>query len=127
MLEVLIVTVLLSARPTLRAATPAAATAEYPVQIKVEDSQTVLLATGSLLQPYQQLVAVLGGKKVRLLSEFSVGGLLVPGTYQAKGPSPQKAKSDSVYDLRQSYELLLPDGKTRRFALVGISTTAPNP
>jgi hypothetical protein len=91
------------------AASPAADS--YPVAVHVsasenpESGRTVLDVT-------------LDGKKYELTSLFKQDGLLIPGDYKAKLFASDTKKS---YEVNQLYELLLPDGKTAKYAVSGVS------
>jgi hypothetical protein len=67
-------------------------------------------------RPLQDLDVIIDGKKYELASELSVGQLLVLGDYKAK---LVKDEHRSTYDSYQVYEFLFPDGKTRKFDVVG--------
>jgi hypothetical protein len=67
-----------------------------------------------------RLTVTIDGKKY-LLDGLDFGSpLLVPGDYKAK-TIPLKVKDAHTYDAYATYELLFPDGKTRRFGLAGIT------
>ena len=51
-----------------------------------------------------------------MASELSLGQLLVLGDYKAK---LVKDEHRTTYDSYQVYEFLFPDGKTRKFQVVG--------
>lgn len=63
-----------------------------------------------------RLTATIDGKKIEL---SSVGpALVVPGDYKAK---LIRDDHKHAYDFYQVYEFLFPDGKTRKYYLVGIT------
>jgi hypothetical protein len=66
----------------------------------------------------QDLDVVIDGKKYELLSELGLNQLLALGDYKAK-----LVRDDhrNTYDSYQVYEFLFPDGKTRKFDVVGQS------
>ncbi len=66
-----------------------------------------------------RLKVTLDGKKCELEGLDVERSLLVPGDYKAKSV-PLKVKDVHTYDVYGTYEFLFPDGKTRRYALVGI-------
>ena len=68
---------------------------------------------------FVRLKVTLDGKKYELQGLDDVS-LLVPGDYKAK-KVPLKVKDAHTYDVYGNYEFLFPDGKTRRYNLVGIS------
>ncbi len=68
---------------------------------------------------FLRLKVTLDGKKCELQGvDDSI--LLTPGDYKAKSV-PAKVKDVHPYDVYGSYEFLFPDGKTRRYNLVGIT------
>ena len=114
---------------TLYAATPAADPSQFTVKIHVLYSQVILNPDGKFApDSKQQLDASIGTQQVRLLSEDNLTAVLAAGDYLAKGPTQQKHRSSKAnYDLAQAYELLLPDGQTRTYDVVGLGTAVPNP
>jgi hypothetical protein len=69
---------------------------------------------------YIRLKATFDGKKCELQGLDLERSLLAPGDYKAKS-LPLKVKDVHTYDVYGTYEFLLPDGKTRRYGLVGIA------
>jgi len=67
-----------------------------------------------------RLKVAFDGKKYELEGIDAESSLLVPGDYKAK-KVPVKVKDVHTYDVYGNYEFLFPDGKTRRYNLVGIS------
>lgn len=83
--------------------------ADYPLTVHVSSSR--LIPPGVL-----RLKVTLDGKKLELQGNPGPG-ILAPGDYKAK----RTEDSQKSYDLRQTYEFLLLDHKTRKYWLVGIS------
>jgi hypothetical protein len=67
-----------------------------------------------------RLKVTLDGKKVELEGLDVESSLLKPGDYKAKA-IPVKVKDVHTYDVYGNYELLFPDGKTRKYNLVGVA------
>jgi hypothetical protein len=65
---------------------------------------------------HQDLDVIIDGQKYELASELTLGQLLVLGDYKAK---LIKDEHRNAYDSYQVYEFLFPDGKTRKFDVVG--------
>lgn len=101
--------------------------ADYALTVQVQSSRLVLecdkglggLACGRSLY----LNVVIDGKKY----ELDAGGydyLLRVGDYKAKLLPDDSSASDNppaAYEYRRNYEFLFPDGKTRKFSVVGES------
>jgi hypothetical protein len=87
--------------------------ADDTITITIHVSATRIAFGGHLVQ---DLDVIIDGKKYELISELGVGRLLVLGDYKAK-----LVKDDhrTTYDSYQVYEFLFPDGKTRKFDVVG--------
>jgi hypothetical protein len=66
-----------------------------------------------------RLKVILDGKKCELEGIDVENSLLIPGDYKAKS-LPLKVKDVHTYDVYGNYEIIFPDNKTRRYALVGI-------
>jgi hypothetical protein len=62
----------------------------------------------------QHLDVIINGRKYQL--QGNAVGVLAPGDYKAK----LKETRLNSYDIDQTYEFLLPDGKTRYYVLSGI-------
>jgi hypothetical protein len=88
-------------------------TADYTITIHVSATRMVLERNS--IASNQELNVVIDGKKYELRSP-SVNALLALGDYKAK-----LVKDDhrTTYDSYQVYEFLFPDGKTRKFDVVG--------
>ena len=84
---------------------------DYTITVHVSASRIAFAAHG-----FQDLDVIIDGKKYGLISELGVGQLLAISDYKAK-----LVKDDhrSTYDSYQVYEFLFPDGKTRKFDVVG--------
>ena len=61
--------------------------------------------------------AAVGGKTLELSAFLAAPDLLLPGDYRARLVSEHR---ESAYELRQSYEILLPDKRTRTFVVTGV-------
>ena len=67
-----------------------------------------------------RLNVVIDGQKYELdaMGSDVAGAVLLPGDYKAR-VVPTKAKA-AAYELYRTYEFLFPDGKTRKYIVVGI-------
>jgi hypothetical protein len=85
--------------------------ADYTTTIHVSATRIAIAA-----RAVQELDVTIDGRKYELASELSLNQLLTLGDYKAK-----LVKDDhrSTYDSYQVYEFLFPDGKTRKFDVVG--------
>jgi hypothetical protein len=85
--------------------------ADYTLTIHVSATRIAFADHG-----FQDLDVTIDGKKYELISELGVNQLLALGDYKAK-----LVKDDhrTTYDSYQVYEFLFPDGKTRKFDVVG--------
>ena len=105
---ILLVAVMLS---TLAPATPAPG--DY--QIKVHVTSTRIFSAHDYRQ--LELDVVIDGTKYRLQDNDN-GYLLAPGDYKA---ALIEDKHNTAYESLRRYEFLFPDGKTRKFWVVGQS------
>jgi hypothetical protein len=87
--------------------------ADYTINVHVSSAR--VNGTGFI-----RLKVTLDGKKCELQGLDVERSLLAPGDYKAKS-LPLKVKDVHTYDVYGTYEFLLPDGKTRRYGLVGIA------
>jgi len=87
--------------------------ADYTIQVHVSSAR---VNGGGFIR----LKVTLDGKKCELQGLDAERSLLAPGDYKAKS-LPLKVKDVHTYDVYGTYEFLLPDGKTRRYELVGIA------
>lgn len=87
--------------------------ADYTITVHVTASK-IRRPINKAGQAGQQIQVVIEGKKYELqgLSD----GVLALGDYKAK----LKEFHRNSYDIYQTYEFLMPDGKTRNFTLTGI-------
>jgi hypothetical protein len=96
--------------------------ADYTVVLHVGFSRTAQTTFGS----QQQLQAEVDGQPLELVS--GCDGILAPGDYKARyylrTSSAPKNRGD--YDLFPGYDVLLPDGTSRGFAVTGLGLK-PNP
>jgi hypothetical protein len=96
-------------------AVPQTKQADYSVNIHITGSRMVLYGDSAL--HHQYLNVTIDGKKYELSQIGSTEQLLMLGDYKARLLTDEHGKGD--YDSRQIYEFQFPDGKTRRFLVVG--------
>jgi hypothetical protein len=96
-------------------AVPQTKQADYSVNIHITGSRMVLYGDSAL--HHQYLNVTIDGKKYELSQIGSTEQLLMLGDYKARLLTDEHGKGD--YDSRRVYELHFPDGKTRRFLVVG--------
>jgi hypothetical protein len=82
---------------------------EYPLTVHVTSSGYLFMGQVS----NQELDVTLDGKRFQLL-ESQGYGLLAPGDYKAR---IVKDSDGNNYEMKREYELLLPDGKTRKVSV----------
>src|SRR5690348_15691934 len=92
-------------------------TADYTVTVHV--SATRMVRYGNSTAHHQNLAVTIDGKKLELESLDLPNSLLMLGDYKAKIVKDRRGTGE--YDSWRVYELLLPDGKTRQFVVVGQS------
>jgi hypothetical protein len=85
--------------------------ADYTITIHVSATRIASAGTG-----VQDLDVIIDAKKYELNSDRAVGQLLALGDYKAK---LVEDSHKTTYDSYQVYEFLFPDGKTRKFQVVG--------
>jgi hypothetical protein len=85
--------------------------ADYTITIHVSATRTASVGIG-----VQDLDVIIDAKKYELNSDRAVGQLLALGDYKAK---LFEDSHKTTYDSYQVYEFLFPDGKTRKFQVVG--------
>jgi hypothetical protein len=85
---------------------------DYTITVHVSATH-IAFFSGHLVQ---DLDVIIGGKKYELISELTVGQLLALGDYKAR---LVKDEHRTIYDSYQLYEFLFPDGKTRKYDVVG--------
>ena len=83
----------------------------------VEAKAQLTFGNGAGHESTELLTAVINGRKVELQGALSGPDMLLPGNYRARLVSETH---ESVYELRQQWEILLPGDRTRKFDLVGI-------
>lgn len=99
--------------------------AEYTVNIHVVSSEVSANTNGrtpSIIGP-QTLNVLIDGTKYELAAapvsiSLTKEGLIVPGDYKARLVSD---KRKGTYAYTREYELLFPDGTTKKFAVIGQS------
>lgn len=87
--------------------------ADYTINVHVSSSH--VNSRGAI-----RLKVLLDGKKCELEGIDVENSLLIPGDYKAR-TLPPKVKDVHTYDVYGNYEIIFPDKKTRRYALVGIT------
>jgi hypothetical protein len=85
---------------------------DYPVAVHVLSSRLVISHDGAT----QDLIATIDGKHVELEGTPIQQYLLRTGDYKAKVAKDEHSRS---YEYEKIYEILFPDGKTRKFLVVG--------
>ena len=100
-------------------------TDDYRVSVHVSASRWAMEPSLMSSHPVQRLDVVINGKKYELAApatlraNFEAGvTLLMPGDYKAR---LVRDLHKTTYESSQEYEFLLPDKKTRKFTVVGIS------
>jgi len=90
---------------------------EYPINVLVSSSHWVVVPTSIGPQAAQKLNVIIQGKKYELEAEArGKVALLVLGDYKAKLVEDVHKNG---YESSQTYEFQFPDGKTRKFVVVG--------
>lgn len=104
--------------------------ANYTVAVHVQSSQLVTACddwvTKAICGLKQHLQVVIDGKKFELNSNGNSETLLRTGDYKARLLVDDQESTDTpppAYEIRitTTYELLFPDGKTRKYRVVGES------
>ena len=88
---------------------------DYNINVHVSASRMVRY--GNSFAHYQRLSVLIDGKKYELETENAPNALLMLGEYKARLVTDERVTSN--YDSRQRYEFHFPDGKTRKFLVVG--------
>jgi hypothetical protein len=97
-------------------------TDEYSINVHVSSSRWVMEQTLTSPEACQKLDVIIDGKKYELEASTFKGNLEAGVTLLALGDYAAKLVRDqhkSTYESSQAYEFLLPDKKTRKFAVVG--------
>jgi hypothetical protein len=100
---------------------------EYTVTVHVQSSGLVSLCnerSDTLCGLRQHLNVIIDGKKYEMISGDFPEVALVTGAYKAKLIPDDSTSSDNPpksYEYHQKYEFLFPDGKTRKYLVVGAS------
>ena len=98
----------------------APSSSEYSVSVQVQSSRLILRCEPAGFAPYcqhmQYFTAIIDGKKLELDSTQTTNSLLRVGTYMAK---VVHADPPNAYETHLEYEFLFPDGKTRKYLVVG--------
>jgi hypothetical protein len=87
------------------------------VTIHVSASHWTVLPADRSTSPFEILTAIINGRKVELGANLSGPDMLLPGDYRARLVSEAH---ESVYELRQNWEILLPGNRKRTFDLIGV-------
>ena len=103
----------------MRAQSSQATAAGFPITVHVVYSRSANLN--------QQLDTEIGGQQVQLWG--ASGGVLAPGDYPARISSSVRAPSRdrTAYDIYRGYDLLMPDGKTRTYTVIGLGPAVSQP
>ncbi len=99
---------------------------EYTITVHVQSSGLVLTCDYIFgkqdCESRQHLNVVIDGKKYEMISSDYPKVALVTGNYKAKllaDDSENPADPPQSYEYHQRYEFLFPDGKTRKYLVVG--------
>jgi len=93
---------------------------DYPVKVHVTSSHFDVLPYNGFIRSFQRLDVVIDGKKY-VLEEGTPQRrheLLTLGDYSAR---LFEDEHKTAYSSSRTYEFLLPDGKTRKFVVIGQS------
>ena len=100
--------------------------ADYTITVHVQSSRVFNMCHDILGHPTcdtkQHLSVVIEGKKYELDSNGYFDVLLRTGDYKAKLLPDEQRDGDiplGEYEYRRKYEFLFPDGKTRKYTVVG--------
>jgi len=99
---------------------PVSLAAQQPgdtVTIHVSASHWTVLPADRSTSSFEILTAIINGRKVELGANLSGPDMLLPGNYRARLVSETH---ESVYELRQNWEILLPGNRKRTFDLIGV-------
>jgi hypothetical protein len=98
---------------------------DYPVNVHVRSSHWNMEPSLIESHPVLRLQVVIEGKNAELAAPATLNAnfqagvtLLLPGDYKARLVQDVRKTS---YESSQAYEFLLPDKKTRKFVVVGLS------
>jgi hypothetical protein len=112
--------------PVIGFTAPAPQAADYNIPVHVTHSQLVSLGGNNWVEFSPRLDAVINGKKVELFELKIRSSVLHPGDYKARvvrtGEGKTRMGQESTvvsFEDAITYELLLPDGTTRKFQLIG--------
>jgi hypothetical protein len=102
--------------------------ADFTITVHVISSAS---GTGSnQIGPYttQVLETTIDSQPVELTSYY-IGGVLALGDYKARLSTTVQApkKYTNTYDIYRGYDLLMPDGTTRSYAVTSLSLAPTNP
>ena len=128
MMKKLALTLLLVLPATIFAAATKPDPADFTITVHVISSSS---GTGAnAIGPYttQVLEKTIDSQPVELTS-YNIGGVLALGDYKARLSTSVHApkKYTNSYDIYRGYDLLLPDGTTRGYAVTGLSLAPTNP
>jgi hypothetical protein len=98
---------------------------DYPINVHVRSSHWNMEPSLMDSRPVLRLQVVIEGKNVELAAPATLNAnfqagvtLLLPGDYKAR---LVQDVHKTAYESSQAYEFLLPDKKTRKFVVVGLS------
>jgi hypothetical protein len=102
--------------------------ADYAITVHVQSSHVVSWCNDILghanCDTKQHLSVIIDGKKYELDSYGDYDSMLRTGDYKAKLLPDEQRVGDiplGTYEYRRKYEFLFPDGKTRKYSVVGES------
>ncbi len=117
--------------PVIAFSAPAPVAADYDLAVHVTRSKLVLECSGGLCSYWLHVNGTIAGKNVEIIDSKPRLAVLHTGDYKARvvkmgaGKTKTrvsdvvKASPTSAYEDEITYEMLLPDGSTRQFMLVG--------
>jgi hypothetical protein len=97
---------------------------DYSINVHVTSSRWIMEPTLLGPKPYQKLDVIIDGKKYELEGSTFIANLEAGVTLLALGDYKAKLIQDqhkTTYGASQTYEFLLPDKKTRKFMVVGLT------
>jgi hypothetical protein len=122
-MKVLAIILLLLSPSALRAEKPKPNPADFTVTVHVVRSRIYPPGAYSI----QHLDTIIDGMSAELQTSAPYYGVLAPGDYKAQlATTSYIPKNPNGYDIFRVYRLLLPDGTTRDFNLVGLGAAEKN-
>jgi hypothetical protein len=112
--------------PVIGFAAPAPQAANYNIPVHVTQSTLVLQCSSGLCNYVLHLKGTIAGKKVEVVENRLRTAVLHPGDYKARVAKTGNGKTRTgqtsaapTFEDTITYELLLPDGTTRQYLLIG--------